>query len=1548
MLYKTLHERLLSGTLRADGLSTRALKQLLKETAFFGSLPRQLPEARTSCAQMLAWCRPVMDRLSPEPENGWLRECYDELAHRLYPDPARGTLRQGKRQAIDFFVTVLSWFLESERGRFPTDPLTDIPEVTERELDGSLIRGEYLRYREAVEQAHFVTLLRLGREIMPFDPASHTIGVHYIALHMARQAAEAGLPVDIPLVSAAALSHDIGKFGCRGNDAKRIPFLHYYFTFQWLEQQGLPKIAHIAANHSTWDLEFENLTLESLLLIYADFRVRGTRENGRESMRICTLEESYGIILSKLCDVTPEKTRRYKTAYTKLSDFEQMLLARGVQTDPAAQQMQPRKPVPPALLTVNQALHALSDQMFENNIRLMYAITKDVTFGQLLEQARSEKNLHRIRTYLQLFEEYSTYMTGQNKRRTLSLLYELLMHHQGDVRRRSGRIMGQILANSGPKYRKELPTNAPQRAEAPATAAFLSESVELWERYMDMCLFPDHKIAAKHAQRIANSLKIIAASLLQNCDAHEIPHYLSPMLERLSTADGEARFALVDALYYVPLQALPQKRIETLLRQFAKLLPEADEPLQAVILRRLEMLLPFLDEAGKTLCRDCLGHLPQTPSHAVRYLENRLRAQLALPVREELLPVSQLYLSNLKNAVHWMIKLTQIDALCDDLDKHPEHAFHTAMHLSNLLCVSEHLPVRERAGSGLLRIVDRLTVEEQNEIIVDLMRELETGQDEISAYIPRYLGVLLARLPDKEYSECLSFLEEHVRTASVRAATASLLTISKLIESLPPQAEEKIETLLGLLLSGVGHYNNTIHETALTVLCQNVLTCERIDAARRRGFFVRIGKKLLTLLSEPRSGRFTFFTRAAMLNRLYRFLVECRVDEAPFPLPPAKPVAFFPGTFDPFTSGHKRIVDEIMKLGFEVYLAIDEFSWSKLPIPKLQRRQIASMSSADQMDVYMFPDEIPINIAYPEELRRLSALFEGRELYLVTGSDVICNASAYQTNEPGGAGDYHHIVFLRESTDSREAIKAKIRGKCLLLTLPEFYETVSSTRIREYVDKNMDISMLVDPMVQSYIYEKNLYLRAPLFKKTMQAQEYRLFREAVNGSVRVSLRGRDGDVWHGSVSGRTIRATELYRAFGSLTAAEYLRRHTSGRMLLVEKPVLSDPADGETARILLTELLARSLTEDHTFALCGCAENEPLREILLQLGFLPTPEHPEILIVDMRMPVVLVQDVLRRLKEPLRSDERVRATVLGTRPRLRSTLAGLFPGRLLLSFDAELLDSAVIERVRAANGVTGHDPSKKTLGRGMCVPYGSILSGEIVPNTVTKSLHVDKAYDNDIYHFHICAFPGYSDPAGQVRTIRAFHRPVILVDDLLHKGYRLEKLDAIFRAEQLEIERIVVGILSGRGRDLMELERRQVDCEYFIPNLRYWFNESLLYPFIGGDSLGGIEAQDGLLPTVNLILPYGYPDYLQDVEESKLWELSQTALQNAYEILLSLEKSHQQEFSTPLTIGRMAEAFLRPRAPYRGSHLHCDASALPSSCVAEDIGSFRRIRRTKR
>ena len=55
----------------------------------------------------------------------------------------------------------------------------------------------------------------------------------------------------------------------------------------------------------------------------------------------------------------------------------------------------------------------------------------------------------------------------------------------------------------------------------------------------------------------------------------------------------------------------------------------------------------------------------------------------------------------------------------------------------------------------------------------------------------------------------------------------------------------------------------------------------------------------------------------------------------------------------------------------------------------------------------------------------------------------------------------------------------QISGKVVELELPEHLEDISSTRIRENIDLNRDISNLIDPSVQEYIYYNGLYLREP-------------------------------------------------------------------------------------------------------------------------------------------------------------------------------------------------------------------------------------------------------------------------------------------------------------------------------------------------------------------------------------------------------------------------------------------------------------------------------------
>jgi len=184
---------------------------------------------------------------------------------------------------------------------------------------------------------------------------------------------------------------------------------------------------------------------------------------------------------------------------------------------------------------------------------------------------------------------------------------------------------------------------------------------------------------------------------------------------------------------------------------------------------------------------------------------------------------------------------------------------------------------------------------------------------------------------------------------------------------------------------------------------------------------------------------------------------------------------------------------------------------------------------------------------------------------------------------------------------------------------------------------------------------------------------------------------------------------------------------------------------------------------------------------------------------------------------------------------------------------------------------------------------------------------------------------------------------VLLVDDLLHNGYRIEKLDPLFHAEGIEVKKILVGVLSGRGQDLMDRQGREVDAVYRVPNMRLWFTESLLYPFLGGDGIRQENAPGGALPSINLVLPYKYPSYIHGSREGAAAALSLAALENAHDIMLTLENRHRALAGRPLTIGRLGEALPAPRLPDRGRHTRYIRSAAASLYIRDDIEWLHRI-----
>ena len=438
---------------------------------------------RLRCADVLALCRPELDALrgGREPEQGWLAYTYDFARRLLYPE--RDAAEPYGPGAV-FLLSVLQVLFAAEGELLPRDPAWTFDFLTEEELSGCACAASYGQMLRSWKREYVYELMRLGLEATPYRTLEHIAGVHHVAMTAARALHRAGVALDLALVSGSAAGHDIGKFGCRPGE--RVPYLHYYYTDLWFRRRRITDIGHVAANHSVWDLEPDYLSVESLLLIYADFRVKQSRgPDGQEITRISSLAEAFDVILAKLDGVDDAKRRRYMRVYARLRDFEQLMVDKGVDVTLRGHDTPPRPVKQTALMTDDEALHALTMQCVEHNMELMSRLTGQRSFAQLLELARGETNWRRLRAYLGVFESYSLYLHITQKVQTLAFLYELLMHREGDIRRQAAALLGEIIGGFHAGYAKERPTGS---RPDPRSITDLDQ----WKLYLHKILYPDH------------------------------------------------------------------------------------------------------------------------------------------------------------------------------------------------------------------------------------------------------------------------------------------------------------------------------------------------------------------------------------------------------------------------------------------------------------------------------------------------------------------------------------------------------------------------------------------------------------------------------------------------------------------------------------------------------------------------------------------------------------------------------------------------------------------------------------------------------------------------------------------------------------------------------------------------------------------------------------------------------------------------------------------------------------------------------------------------
>jgi len=1612
--------------------TTASIKTLPENSGFRQGLQTMLQKSDYSCRSVLKLCRGVMDELAQDnmPLN-WLEYVYQFVLSKSFPQAVECTLLKGLEDSCNLYLIILKVVSEYQKkdndgtwqSKYPLLPLTHEEEA---ELESPV---EYRKFLKAFEDEFVYEMMKLNQEVLGFNTLDHICGVHYLAIYIGRELKKAGIPIDLGRVSGSAAGHDIGKYGCKSSELKRVPYLHYYYTDLWFKNHEITYIGHIATNHSTWDLELENLPLESLILIYSDFRVKQKQTEKGQEMFIYPLKESFQVILNKLDNVDAVKEKKYRRVYSKLQDFEAYMKNLGVEVETERIAIGTPKEYKLrnyhfSLVSGNAIIENIKYLAINHNINLMYRLRDEASLNLILESARSESSWKRLREYIRIFEEYSTYLTQKQKLITIRFLYDQLIHSEDDIRRQCAELIGILIASFDEDYRKEVP------ADAILDTPFMT-SCELLDRYMQLLIDPDHKMVPLHRSYLGYSISIVASALFSHCDKRHQGTFMKVIARYYRGSLGksnEVKLYLLKTIKALPLYS-DRNTCKEVLDYLCDILKEKDVTRKVSALDVAYSIL--LDYRSRTDASEELDALESFSGRIRSHIEanakksgipalNFLKCRLAVLLdmepsildtlsvycSKDIERLSEISLSNLKTATEWIIKRVQVDLLLDHSMKNPKGSgFYSAMHFCNLLKVSATENVRNRAGEALVQIVPHLSIEQRNDVVVEMLRALEIDGYQFAEYIPKYLGKLILSLAPVELDEVLDDFTNKIKSSSSNLDSLMLKTISIAVANYPSYGgassenyhsfQDRLIKMLGVLMNGLAHYDSDVKQAAFSVLGKEIFGAATLTLNEKRNIFTNIAKKLLTLLENDIQEGLLFLTNSAGLNNIYRFISDYAFfyDEINLKIP--EKVAFFPGAFDPFSLGHKEIARAIRDMGFEVYLSVDEFSWSKKTLPNLIRKNIINMSIADELSIYIYPEDYPTNIANPADLRELKRNFPLSEIYIVAGSDVVINASAYKKDKAGDSiHTFSHVIFDRktfsgqyESDDNGldEAI-AKIQGKVIRLTLPPQYEDISSTQIRNNVDENRDISMLVDVLAQRFIYENGFYQSEPQYKSMIQTKpteiavyediDRQLLKE-LSSSIRipyetflVRLSGflkktscrllvvRDAEQSNrilGFSAFHRVNFSLLYQEFKNSTITDYIRSNSTGKIINLDGIFIADHnAVQNLEQILLAETLAYCISRDYDYAIYHNTLNDHISyhvlEILKLMGFGDIPCSSctsKVLAVNISTPCALNLDIETVVKEPFRSNSAFTEMVARTRKRLQNTLADVYTGNLILPFDRSIMDNTLIRKICEVNDVPTNPTVPRTLGPAMCVPYGSMLGRSIIPNTVTKALHTEKLYSPDMKSYKIGNFPYYLDLGIQIRMLHSFDKPIILVDDTLHHGFRIKVLDPLLKKENVKVRKIIVGILSGRGKELMEIQGRDIDCAYFIPRLREWYNENNFYPFIGGDALWrGVYPKRNLLPSMNLILPYTSPSFLENTSKKSIFKLSQVALENAISLLTVLEDEFQAEYERSLTLSSMGQVFITPRCPDHGKNMDFDLSLSPSHYLRNDLELLNRLEHT--
>ena len=865
-------------------LDKNDLMDAFSSKAFYEILLKHVEAKNYSCEALKEAYMVVYDQIfDVEMGDDFLSNAYQYALSKSFPDAVTAELT-GDLRVYELYLSLLKVFDDFQKTSEDETFMSVYPFelLSHKEVLELEDQKEYMSFQEAFEGQYIYEMMKLNYEVTGHSTIEHILGVHYLAVKIARQLKEKGVDIDLGRVSGAAAGHDIGKFGCRPEESHKIAYYHYYYTDVWFRTLNINYIKNVAVYHSTWDLELESLSIESLVLIFADFCVKRSKDKpGFFKMKFLNVDESFQVILAKLDNVDEKKKKRYEKVYQKLKNFHDFLLYKGVNcsienyTGQALNEDQAIETESYSTLDDGEKVTKhLKIMAIEKSVELMHRLRHVDSLNEIIQSAMAEKDVLMFRRYLFIFEEYSTYLTPEQKLLSIEFLSSYMIHAEEDVRKISSRLIGQLIADYDENYTKELP----ERAKVSYT---VETKYNLVQSKLNHFIFQDVRMAPIKRQRQVSSYRHLIDSLFIHVN-NDFSNMLMDMLMSYynQELDEYGTLFLLEIIEVLIERTLTDSDIETLMVFLLEHLNGSDDVsiLSYAQLNRL-MVSDYKDKVLAYLKNHydmsylLSGHGSIVQSHLLRPIYQSQSLEFHSDIEKI---KSDMYLSNLKSATPRVVKYCQIEMLYEHaMKKGNEESFYTAMHFCNLLKVSAHEYVRNKAGESLLALFTKLSAEQKNDIVIELIRALEIEGYGFTRYIPYFLGQLIPTLEPKEYFEIIDDIKYKVSNASVNIRVLLLDTLGTIIQKwLELDDLDSLEIVLGCIFNGFYSGNKLATQMAFNVLSKEIIGNNKLPLEKRYEIYSIVYKKLHAFLMDTNQTELDLFNYSVGLHYIYYFVTD--------------------------------------------------------------------------------------------------------------------------------------------------------------------------------------------------------------------------------------------------------------------------------------------------------------------------------------------------------------------------------------------------------------------------------------------------------------------------------------------------------------------------------------------------------------------------------------------------------------------------------------------------------------------------------------------------